>query len=147
MQILALPSAGPLPAGSKKFQELNTERKAPQIKETSRAHFIWHDAPRLVERCRLASRWRGDVTNESLRNPIFFEYFPYVCPEPVLVKSSFQYTNGTKMGFLTWSATPVARSSAMVRSDGIGVSKHSVRKHISLFECFPELGPEPVLVN
>jgi hypothetical protein len=30
----------------------------------------------------------------------FFECFPYVCPEPVLAKSSFIYINGAKMSFL-----------------------------------------------
>jgi hypothetical protein len=29
----------------------------------------------------------------------FFECFPYVCPEPVLVKCSFLYINGGKMPF------------------------------------------------
>jgi hypothetical protein len=29
---------------------------------------------------------------------LFFECFPYVCPEPVLVKCSFLYINGAKSG-------------------------------------------------
>ena len=32
----------------------------------------------------------------SCRNASFFECFPYVCPEPVLVKRSFLYINGAK---------------------------------------------------
>jgi hypothetical protein len=28
------------------------------------------------------------------KTPFFFECFPYVCPEPVLVKRSFLYING-----------------------------------------------------
>jgi hypothetical protein len=39
-----------------------------------------------------------------MRKDIFFECFPYVCPEPVLVKRSFLYINGSKSGvFLTWA--------------------------------------------
>jgi hypothetical protein len=30
------------------------------------------------------------------KNGIFFECFPYVCPEPVLAKRTFLYTNGAK---------------------------------------------------
>jgi hypothetical protein len=30
----------------------------------------------------------------------FFEWFPYVCPEPVLVKRSFLEINGSKRPFL-----------------------------------------------
>jgi hypothetical protein len=30
------------------------------------------------------------------KNGIFFWSFPYVCPEPVLAKRSFLYTNGAK---------------------------------------------------
>ena len=33
------------------------------------------------------------------KNGIFFECFPYVCPEPVLAKASFIYINGSKMPF------------------------------------------------
>ena len=32
------------------------------------------------------------------RTPLFFEWFPYVCPEPVSAKCSFLYTNGAKSG-------------------------------------------------
>jgi hypothetical protein len=32
---------------------------------------------------------------------LFFWSFPYVCPEPVLVKSSFLYINGSKRPFFT----------------------------------------------
>jgi hypothetical protein len=34
---------------------------------------------------------------DGAKNGIFFECFPYVCPEPVLAKSSFSYINGSKM--------------------------------------------------
>jgi hypothetical protein len=37
---------------------------------------------------------REAATKRSL-----FECFPYVCPEPVLVKSSFLYINGAKRPF------------------------------------------------
>jgi tetratricopeptide (TPR) repeat protein len=34
-----------------------------------------------------------------VRKTSFFECFPYVCPEPVLAKSSFLYINGSKKPF------------------------------------------------
>jgi hypothetical protein len=34
------------------------------------------------------------------KNGPFFEWFPYVCPEPVLVKCSVLYINGSKRPFL-----------------------------------------------
>jgi hypothetical protein len=37
--------------------------------------------------------------NQLQENALFFECFPYVCPEPVLVKSSFLYINGSKRPF------------------------------------------------
>jgi hypothetical protein len=36
---------------------------------------------------------------DSVRKTAFFLSFPYVCPEPVLVKCSFLYINGAKMPF------------------------------------------------
>jgi hypothetical protein len=35
----------------------------------------------------------------TVRNATLFWSFPYVCPEPVLAKSSFLYINGAKMAF------------------------------------------------
>eukprot|EP01046_Picozoa_sp_COSAG06_P032215 COSAG06_NODE_3202_length_5693_cov_3.420272_4_plen_125_part_00 len=37
----------------------------------------------------------------------FFECFPYVCPEPVLVKCSFLYINGAKSGVFRTAQRPV----------------------------------------
>ena len=37
---------------------------------------------------------------DGAKNAIFFECFPYVCPEPALAKSSFQCINGSQMPFL-----------------------------------------------
>jgi hypothetical protein len=46
----------------------------------------------------------GIASNASLKALVrktasVFECFPYVCPEPVLAKCSFLYTNGSKMPF------------------------------------------------
>jgi hypothetical protein len=41
------------------------------------------------------------VINALVRENGLFLSFPYVCPEPVLVKYSFIYTNGSKGPFLT----------------------------------------------
>jgi hypothetical protein len=42
------------------------------------------------------------------KTALFFECFPYVCPEPVLVKCSFLYINGAKSGvFRTINVRPV----------------------------------------
>ena len=50
----------------------------------------------------LPAAWPGPSCNKTVS---FFEYFPYVCPEPVLVKH-FLYVNGSKRPFLL---TDIAR--------------------------------------
>ena len=68
-----------------------------------------------------------------------FEYFPHVCPEPVLAKCSFLYINGTKRPFLlTKSSTHVEGKRPICKG-----------KNASLFdfECFPCACPEPFLVQ
>ena len=54
--------------------------------------------PPLVQRplVKVDARCRSLCTNATRS---FFECFPYVCPEPVLVKSSFLYINGSKRTF------------------------------------------------
>jgi hypothetical protein len=41
------------------------------------------------------------ITNSKFytKTPFFFECFPYVCPEPVLVKTAFLYINGSRIAF------------------------------------------------
>jgi hypothetical protein len=41
----------------------------------------------------------GSLEEHDLRKNDLFLSFPYVCPEPVLVKCSFLYINGSKMPF------------------------------------------------
>jgi hypothetical protein len=40
--------------------------------------------------------WLAGKKTQARKMVAFFECFPYVCPEPVLVKSSFIYINGSK---------------------------------------------------
>ena len=54
------------------------------------------------------SRWRYSFEKKAAcqcvcrLDPHSFLSFPYVCPEPVLAKSSFLYQNGAKMAFLSY---------------------------------------------
>jgi hypothetical protein len=64
------------------------------------------DAPPTVEPVSTASNGSAGPDDAPTckckkTQPLCFECFPYVCPEPVLVK----YTNGTKMAFLTCSGS------------------------------------------
>ena len=63
----------------------------------------------------------------------FFECFPYVCPEPVLVKISFLYINGAKTRLFTCKC-PVPKERPVF----------SIEK---CHESFVVFCPEPVLVN
>ena len=45
--------------------------------------------------------WETETSEVDLRKRhSFFECFPYVCPEPVLVKWCIQCKNGAQMAFL-----------------------------------------------
>jgi hypothetical protein len=50
--------------------------------------------------CVFSHQCRGPRRFRLRKNGPFFECFPYVCSEPVLVKCSFLYRNGSKRPFL-----------------------------------------------
>ena len=71
------------------------------------------------------------------RASLFFEFFPYGCPEPVLVKRSL----------LVYKMASPKRSHELFAPElgGDAISPHLRER--SAFECFPYVCPEPVLVK
>jgi hypothetical protein len=53
----------------------------------------------LIESVNFTRCESNGVFLSGAKNGIFFLSFPYVCPEPVLVKCSFSYINGSKRPF------------------------------------------------
>ena len=59
-----------------------------------------------VNRIALTATPAPELLSDSTKRA--FLSFPYVCPESVLVKSSFLYTNGKKPVFLPQERIPIA---------------------------------------
>ena len=76
----------------------------------------------------------------TLRKTALFLSFPYVCPEPVLVKCSFFIYKWLKKTVFTHPL----RDHVIARVERIT----DLRKMVALFfECFPYVCPEQLLVN
>ena len=93
----------------------------------------------------LSIKWRRRYAFFAPRFPsgeetLFFWSFPYVCPEPVLVKSSFIYINGSKRPFfhLVWEvvgtprAREVDRAAVVARENYEQIVPHAPERHHAL---------------
>jgi hypothetical protein len=80
------------------------------------------------------------TSSRPVRKRSFFWSFPYVCPEPVLVKSSFIYINGSKRPFfhLVWEvvgtprAREVDRAAVVARENYEQIVPHAPERHHAL---------------
>ena len=57
---------------------------------------------------------------------VFFECFPYVCPEPVLVKRSGVYTNGSKLPFPRTFRPQVEMQVVFMQLNSVAVARPSI---------------------
>jgi hypothetical protein len=74
-------------------------------------------------------------------HPLFFECFPYVCPEPVLVKCSFLYINGSKSGVFRTPGKLKLAASAEIAASPTG------RNTLLLLLLLRNFCPEPAVAN